>query len=154
MSPFQLPTIDSLEAPVSEQLRVALCKVVDAFATRVDQSAGSKATNAAAIVLELQTTVDEAKAFVTSRYAAPTVTSLSDASGPAAGGEYITLVGTNFLNAHAVDFEGTDAPDFVIISNVNIRVRVPAHAAGVANVHVTNSVATSADAAGNEYTYS
>lgn len=154
MSPFQLPTVPSLDATVSEQLRVTLCKVVDDFSRRVDQSAGTKATNATAIVAELQATVDEAKAFVTSRYNAPTVTALSDSSGPAAGGETITITGTNFLSVHAVHFEAVAAPTFKVLSNTSLRVVVPASVAGVANVRVTNGVAQSAEAAGNEYTYS
>lgn len=154
MKPSLIPTIPSLGVVMSQKLQTELAYAADALSRRVDTSAGVKATEVATINTELQAAFDQTKNWLTARYTAPTVTALSDASGPAAGGEVITLTGTNFLSVHSVVFEDTPAPDFWIISNTSMTVKVPARAAGVANVRVTNAVAQSAEAVGNEYTYS
>jgi hypothetical protein len=74
---------------------------------------------------------------------APTITSFTPTSGPA--GCVVTITGTNFDNPVVtdVDFNGTDAPDFTIVSGTTLRVAVPVGATdGV--IHVTNgTVATS-----------
>jgi IPT/TIG domain len=73
---------------------------------------------------------------------APTIASFTPTSGPA--GCVVTITGTNFDNPNvtAVDFNGTNAPDFTIVSATQLRVSVPAATDGV--IHVTNgTVATS-----------
>jgi hypothetical protein len=74
---------------------------------------------------------------------APTISSFTPTSGPA--GCVVTITGTNFDNPNitAVDFNGTNAPDFTIVSGTTLRATVPAAATdGV--IHVTNgTLATS-----------
>ncbi|MGZ6887194.1 MAG: beta strand repeat-containing protein, partial [Acidimicrobiia bacterium] len=50
--------------------------------------------------------------------AAPTVTSVTPASGPASGGTSVTIAGTNFTGATAVSFGGTAAASFTF-NNAN-----------------------------------
>ena len=72
----------------------------------------------------------------------PTIASFTPTSGP--GGCVVTITGTNFDNPNvtAVDFNGTNAPDFTIVSGTQLRVSVPAATDGP--IHVTNgTVATS-----------
>jgi IPT/TIG domain len=73
---------------------------------------------------------------------APTIASFTPTSGPA--GCVVTITGTNFDNPNVtvVDFNGTNAPDFTIVSATQLRVTVPAATDGP--IHVTNgTIATS-----------
>ena len=47
---------------------------------------------------------------------APAVTGLSPTSGPAAGGTLVTITGTGFTGATAVDFGTTAATDVTVVS--------------------------------------
>lgn len=85
--------------------------------------------------------------------AAPTVTALSDITGPAAGGEIVQLTGTGFATATAVAFGVTAATDFEIVDSHHIIAISPAHAAAAVFVTVVNPTGTSATGAANEYTY-
>jgi uncharacterized protein YhjY with autotransporter beta-barrel domain len=69
---------------------------------------------------------------------APTLTAVSPASGPTAGGTSVTLTGTSLSGASSVTFGGTPA---TITSNTatSITVTVPAHAAGAADVVATTA---------------
>jgi hypothetical protein len=154
MIPSRIPAVSRLGDVLSNQLRHTLAHSVDALTRRVDAFAGTKTTEAAAINTELQAAFDEAKAFITGRYAIPTVTALNDVAGVAAGGETITLTGTNFLSVHSVKFGTTEATSFQIVSSTSIKAVVPAHAAGAVNVLAVNSVGSAAAVAGNVYTYS
>ena len=51
--------------------------------------------------------------------AAPTVTGLSPTSGPAAGGTLVTITGTGFTGATAVDFGTTAATSFTVVSDTD-----------------------------------
>ena len=68
----------------------------------------------------------------------PTVTSVSPAFGPAAGGTVVTITGTNFVATPAVTFGGSNATGEVWVSATTLRATAPAHAAGLVNVVVTN----------------
>ncbi len=83
----------------------------------------------------------------------PTVTSLSQASGPAAGGGVIEVFGTNFTGTQAVDF-GTSPTFFSVASSTALYVIVPSGAVGTAvNVTVTTNYGTSALSGGDRYTF-
>lgn len=69
--------------------------------------------------------------------AAPTLTSISPATGPTAGGTVVTLVGTGLDTATAVDFGATPASDFSALSAVLLVAVAPA-GTGTAAVTVTN----------------
>ena len=68
----------------------------------------------------------------------PTLVAIAPPSGPIAGGTLVTLTGTGFATGATVSVGGAMATDVVIVSNVLARAVVPAHAAGVVNVVLTN----------------
>ncbi|WP_324199149.1 IPT/TIG domain-containing protein [Nocardia amamiensis] len=73
---------------------------------------------------------------------APTVATIVPASGPEAGGNTVTLTGTNFTGATAVNFGLTPAISFTVVSGTEIRAVAPART-GVAAVTVTTIGGTS-----------
>jgi len=66
--------------------------------------------------------------------AAPTVTSLSPATGPAAGGTLVALTGTGFSSAMLVGFGATQATSIAVLSDTSL---VAASPSGAGNVSVT-----------------
>jgi hypothetical protein len=69
--------------------------------------------------------------------AAPSVTGLSPTQGPVSGGTTVTLTGTDFSGATAVEFGGVAAASFTVDSSTQITAVTPAHVAGPAAVTVT-----------------
>ena len=62
-------------------------------------------------------------------YAAqPVVTAISPAQGLAAGGGTITITGSGFTGATAVDFAQTPATNVVVVSDSEITATIPAGA--------------------------
>lgn len=70
---------------------------------------------------------------------APTVTAISPAVGPLAGGTAITVTGTGFAAGATVDLGGSLATSVVVASATSITAVAPAHAPGAVVVTVTNS---------------
>ena len=60
------------------------------------------------------------------------------------GGEIITVVGEGFSTATGVSIDGSAATDVVVVDDRRVRARVPAHAAGNADVTVTRADSTTA----------
>jgi len=85
--------------------------------------------------------------------AAPTVTSISPAAGPSAGGTMVTITGTDLAGATAVTFGGTAATAFTVNSATSITATAPAGSAGAIDVTVTTSGGTSATGAADRFTY-
>jgi hypothetical protein len=83
----------------------------------------------------------------------PTVTGLSAAGGPVAGGNTITITGTGLAGAAAVLFGSTPAIGFTVVSSTTITATVPAQVAGGVTVSVTGTTGTSASTPSNVYTY-
>ncbi len=83
---------------------------------------------------------------------APTVTSISPTTGPAAGGTSVTITGTGFLPGATVSLGGTPATGVTVVSSTSITATAPAHAAGTVNVVVSNSDAQTGTLT-NAYTY-
>lgn len=71
----------------------------------------------------------------------PVVDSITPAA--AAAGELVTISGRRFTGATAVDFGGTPATDFVVVSDTTIVATVPAGTAGEVAVTVSNGLGTS-----------
>ena len=69
-----------------------------------------------------------------------TVSAVSPATGPKAGGTSITITGTNFAAGPSlgVSVGGVAATSVRVVSATKITAKTPAHAAGVANIVVTN----------------
>jgi len=88
---------------------------------------------------------------------APTVTALSPSTGGwPTGGTSVTITGTNFTGATAVDFGGSAATSFTINSATQITAVAPSepnNACGAVNVTVTTSGGTSAISSADQFSY-
>jgi hypothetical protein len=69
----------------------------------------------------------------------PTVSAVSPASGPTAGGTSVTITGTGFLAGATVSVGGSAATNVSVASGTTITATTPAHAEGAVNVVVTNT---------------
>ena len=83
---------------------------------------------------------------------APSVSAVSPTEGPTAGGTSVTITGTDFTGATAVDF-GTTPALFTVDFATEITATSPAGAAGPVNVTVVTPGGTSATSYGNVFTY-
>jgi len=83
----------------------------------------------------------------------PTVSSLSPAAGPTAGGNTVTINGTNFLSGASVKFGTTASGSITFVSATQLKAVVPAHAAGTVDVTVTTPGGTSALVSRDNYAY-
>jgi hypothetical protein len=85
----------------------------------------------------------------------PTVTVLNPTHGAAAGGNTVTITGTDFTNVTSVQFGANAATTFTVNSPTAITATAPAGTAGnTVDVTVTTPSGTSpAAGAGNDYTY-
>jgi hypothetical protein len=93
-----------------------------------------------------------ANALTASAAGPPTVTSLTPANGPVAGGNPVAIVGTDFIAGSTVTFDGNPVTA-VIVDTEHITATAPGHAAGVVDVVVTNTDGASATSAASQYTY-
>ena len=85
--------------------------------------------------------------------AVPTVTSVSPTLGPTAGGNSVTITGTNFASGSTASFGNTTA-NATVNSATQITATAPAQAsAATVDVTVTSSNSTSATYTGDQYTY-
>jgi hypothetical protein len=88
--------------------------------------------------------------------AAPTVSSVTPATGGAAGGTLVAIVGTHFVavsGAAGVKFGATNATSYVVVDENHIAAVAPAHAAGTVDVTVTSATGTSATSSADSYVY-
>jgi hypothetical protein len=119
-------------------------------------TAKSQGINAAPIeaslahLREVAAAIDPEKAPPPPPPGAPVISAVSPASGPPAGGTSITISGTGFTGATAVDFGTTPATSFTVESDSQITAVVPA-GTGAAGVVVTTPAGASA--AGATFTY-
>lgn len=84
---------------------------------------------------------------------APSVYSLSDTGGTTSGGEIIRVTGYFPGTVSAVTVGGTAATDWEVESLTQLVLITPAHAAGAANVIVTNGTGASSTGSFSTYTY-
>ena len=78
------------------------------------------------------------------QFVAPTVTSLSPASGLAAGGQTVTITGTDFNGVTKVLFSNSPAESFTVVSPTTIKVVTPSYSVAPVNVTVVAADGTSA----------
>jgi CSLREA domain-containing protein len=86
-------------------------------------------------------------------YSAPTVTNVSPASGPAAGGTTVTITGTGFTTVNWVHFGPIVTPGFTIVSDTEITTTAPAYTGTTVDVTVNTLGGTSATSAADQFTY-
>jgi IPT/TIG domain-containing protein len=67
----------------------------------------------------------------TSKIKAPTIVSIAPISAPAAGGDAITITGTNFQPGTKFTLGGVEVTSIVIVSKTSATAVTGAHAAGV-----------------------
>ena len=70
---------------------------------------------------------------------APAVTSVSPTSGTTHGGTVVTITGTDFTGATAVDFGSDAASAYTVNSSTSITATTPAESAGTVDTTVTTS---------------
>src|ERR1700730_10621288 len=89
--------------------------------------------------------------------AAPTVSNVNPATGPASGGTTVTITGTNFAAGDTVAFGGSAATGVTVNSATSITANAPAGNAskvgGTVDVTVTGSGSTSPTSPADEFTY-
>ncbi len=83
---------------------------------------------------------------------APTVTGLDPTVGPAGGGTTVTITGTGFTGANAVNFGSNAATSFTVNTATSITAVAPA-GSGTVDVTVTTPGGTSATSAADKYSY-
>ena len=85
--------------------------------------------------------------------AAPTVTSVSPASGPLTAGTVVTITGANLSGATAVKFGATSAASYTVNSATSISAVAPAGSAGTNDITVTTAGGGSTTSAADHYTF-
>jgi YVTN family beta-propeller protein len=83
----------------------------------------------------------------------PQVTGVSPSGGAPAGGNQVTVTGTGFTGASAVDFGGIPATAFTVNSATSITATVPPGTAGAVDVTVTGVAGASLTGRADQYTY-
>lgn len=83
----------------------------------------------------------------------PSIVMLGSTTGPAAGGDLVTIRGAGFLGMTSVKFGTTTAPEYNVVSDTVIDAVAPAKTAGTYDVTVTNAAGTSAVSAATKYVY-
>jgi hypothetical protein len=83
---------------------------------------------------------------------APTVTGISPAAGPSAGGTSVTITGTNFTGATAVNFGATPATSLNVISATSITAVSPA-GTGTVDITVVTPGGTSATSTVDQFIF-
>jgi hypothetical protein len=68
----------------------------------------------------------------------PSISSISQASGPIAGGTSVSITGTGFVSGATVSFGNVPATSVTVSSATSIAATAPAHASGLVDVTVTN----------------
>jgi IPT/TIG domain len=86
-------------------------------------------------------------------FAAPTVTAVSPSSGPLGGGTSVTISGTGFTGATAVEFGLAEASTFTVDSASQITAVSPAGSPGTVDVTVTTPGGPSGNASGDQFAY-
>jgi len=85
--------------------------------------------------------------------AAPTVTSVSPSNGSTAGGNVVTITGSGFTGATAVNFGFRPAVAFNVITDTSISATVPVGTVGTVDIRVTAASQTSPPTPSDFYTY-
>ncbi len=86
-------------------------------------------------------------------YAPPSVSAVNPSFGPTAGGNTVTITGTNFVADATVDFGSNPATAVSVQSATHLTATAPAGTYGTVDVTVGNADGTSATSSGDKYGY-
>ena len=107
----------------------------DASVSQARFTAETDAHAAGDVTLSFTTPVGTDTATIT--YVAPaTISNVSPAAGPVAGGNTVTISGTGLTDVTSVDIGGTAATSLTVVSDSQLTVAAPAHVADVSDVVV------------------
>jgi hypothetical protein len=127
---------------------------VDTLRTEVEALMQTLPAVDAAAVLKVLRDLGVATGPLRALVTRPIITSLSAAAGPLAGGEELTIIGTNLADVTEVLFGTTQALDMRGVGPGQIIVRVPpATAPGTVDVVVETPIASSPASTAARYTY-
>lgn len=84
---------------------------------------------------------------------APTISTLTPASGVSSGGTTVVITGTHLFSTREVFFGGTAAASFTVDSDSQVTAVTRAQTNGTVNVTVTNSAGISTPVPGNQFTF-
>ena len=84
---------------------------------------------------------------------APAVTKVDPTAGPVAGGTRVTVTGSGFTGATAVNFGRARAPDLVIADDAELTVTSPGGGAGTVQVAVNTRAGTSPASPGGRFSF-
>lgn len=85
-------------------------------------------------------------------FAAVQVTAISPASGSALGGDSVTITGSGFTGATAVDFGNASAPQETVDSDTQITATTPP-GNGTVDVTVVTPIGTSSPSPADQFSY-
>jgi IPT/TIG domain len=111
---------------------------------------------AGAVDVVVQTKAGTSKHVAKDRFtfvAPPVVTSISVATGPAAGGTRLTVKGHAFVGVVKVEFGTTTGKHLSVASAARLAVSTPAHPVGQVNVRVVTRYGTSAVVRADHFTF-
>jgi large repetitive protein len=83
----------------------------------------------------------------------PSVSGVSPNAGPVLGGTSVTITGSGFAGAMAVDFGGVAATNFLVNSDTSITAVAPPQAVGTVHIKVTTAVGTSSVVSADQFMY-
>ncbi len=126
--------------------------VNDDTTIEVISPAGTGTVDVTVITLAGTSPISAADQFTYIVAAAPIVTGISPSSGPAAGGTHVTITGTGFTGARAVDFGTTVATGLVVVNDTTITANSPT-GTGTVNVTVITQAGTSPISAADQFNY-
>lgn len=92
--------------------------------------------------------------YLAAATAAPAVDGINPTGGPTSGGTPVTISGSGFGGASAVNFGTTPAAGFIVVSDDTVIASAPSMAAVTVDVTVTSAAGTSSTGTDDEFTYS
>jgi hypothetical protein len=132
----------------------------ESFTVNSDTSITAVAPSQAAGVVDVTvttysgtSTTSSADQYTYTAAAAPSVTGLAGSSGSVSGGTQVTILGSGFSGASAVNFGGNAARDYTVLSDNAILATAPSGTAGTVDITVTTPTGTSSTSSADQFTY-
>ena len=83
----------------------------------------------------------------------PAIHSVAPASGPAGGGTWVTITGIHFTGTTSILFGKTKAPQFIVLSDQEVKSLSPAHLPGAVDIEVVTPRGSTALSPADNYQY-